>query len=102
MRAEMEERKKFEEEKKMEKEMKVVAKRNEIEANIKVRKDNRMRSVQEMIERTRLVTGGKIPDIMRHNSNNALLSANTPEITNMRSKKHSSQSKEDDILRRNS
>ena len=106
IRAEMDERRKFEEDKKVEKELKVAAKRNEIESNIKVRRDNRMRSVQEMIERTRMVAGGKIPDIiLRHNSNNALIANNsTPEMANLKNKKHSSQSKgaEDDVLRRNS
>ena len=100
----MDERRKFEEEKKAEKEMKAERKRQEIETNIKVRRDNRMRSVQEMIERTRLVAGAaNIPAMLRqNNSNNALLSAQTPEVGNLKNKKNSSQSKQDDILRRNS
>ena len=34
----------------------------EVETNIRMRKENRQRSVQEMIERTRQVTAGILPD----------------------------------------
>ena len=49
----MAERRRFEEEKRMNKQVAADRKKDEIARNILIRKDNRQRSVQDMIERTR-------------------------------------------------
>ena len=54
----MEERRRYEEDKKVAKQVEAERKQGEMEMNIRVRKQNRQRSVQEMIERTRQVTAG--------------------------------------------
>ena len=54
----MDERRRYEEDKKAAKQVEAERKKGEMEMNIRVRKQNRQRSVQEMIERTRQVTAG--------------------------------------------
>lgn len=54
----MEERRKFEEDKKLQNEVQEKRKKDEIEFNIRMRKENRQRSVQEMIKRTREIVSG--------------------------------------------
>ena len=62
--AETEERRKAEEERELVKKAAVDRKRGEIESNIRVRKENRARSVVEMIERTRQISAGVLrPDM---------------------------------------
>ena len=54
----MEERRRYEEDKRTLKQVEAERKKVEVEQNIRVRKQNRQRSVQEMIERTRQITAG--------------------------------------------
>ena len=54
----MEERRRYEEDKRAMKQVEAERKKVEVEQNIRFRKQNRQRSVQEMIERTRQVTAG--------------------------------------------
>ena len=62
----MEERRRYEEDKRAMKQVEVERKKVEMEQNIRVRKQNRQRSVQEMIELTRQITAG----ILRPNVSN--------------------------------
>lgn len=94
----MDERRKMEEEKKLHKQMQADKKKNEIEFNIRMRKENRQRSVQEMIERTRMITAG----ILRPQVSNSIGELETlPSLANKVPVSKSMESNNEE-LRRNS
>ena len=91
----------------MEKKAVAERKRGEIESNIRVRKENRQRSVVDMIERTRQISAG----VLRPNVANSLLPANlaaedvreAPTLPNLsKIPLPKSKIKQEDMLLRNS